>query len=43
MCAVYGRLLARLKARGFAPELIGQPIRIGRGRKFLIALGACLR
>ena len=43
MCAVYGRLLARLKARGFAPELIGHPIRIGPGRKFLIALGACLR
>jgi phytoene synthase len=43
MCAVYGRLLARLKARGFAPELIGHPIRMGRGQKFLIALGACLR
>jgi phytoene synthase len=43
MCAVYARLLARLKVRGFAPDLIGHPIRMGRGQKFLIALGACLR
>ena len=43
MCAVYGRLLARLKARGFTPDLVAHPIRMGRGQKFLIALGACLR
>jgi len=43
MCAVYGRLLARLKARGFAPDSIAHPIQMGCGQKFFIALWACLR
>jgi phytoene synthase len=43
MASVYGRLLARLKARGFAPEHISRPVRLTGPEKLLTALWACLR
>lgn len=43
MARVYGRLLARLKARGFAPEQIPCPVRLTGPEKLLTALWACLR
>lgn len=43
MLAVYGRLLARLKSRGFAPADVARPVAPGRGEALAAALGACLR
>jgi phytoene synthase len=42
MCRVYETLLARLERRGFTPERIDTPVRLGPAEKALIALGASL-
>ncbi|MDH3242332.1 MAG: presqualene diphosphate synthase HpnD [Alphaproteobacteria bacterium] len=43
MARIYGRLLARLKARGFAPEHLCRPVRLTAAEKLVTALVACLR
>jgi phytoene synthase len=43
MARVYGRLLARLKARGFAPENLSRPVRLTGAEKLLTAVMACVR
>ena len=40
--AVYERLLAKLKARGFTPGGIIQPVRVNRYEKLFLVLRACL-